>query len=80
MLTLTLTRTLTRTRTLILTLTLTLTRTLTRTLTLTLTLTRLGNYYASDLPSALERAGLVGSMISSLETAQLTQVLGAGQA
>lgn len=40
-------------------------------------LERLGNYYASDLPSALERAGLVGSMISSLETAQLTQVLGA---
>ena len=40
-------------------------------------LERLGNYYASDLPSSLERAGLVGSMISSLETAQLTQVLGA---
>ena len=40
-------------------------------------LERLGNYYASDLPSSLERAGLVGSMISSLETAVLTVVGGA---
>ena len=39
-------------------------------------LERLGNYYASDLPSNLERAGLAGSMISSLETSQLAQVLG----
>ena len=38
---------------------------------------RLGNYYTSDLPSVLERAGLAGSMISSLETSQLMQVLGA---
>ena len=40
-------------------------------------LERLGAYYASDLPSSLERAGLVGSMISSLETAQLTVLGGA---
>ena len=40
-------------------------------------LERLGDFYTSDLPSVLERAGLAGSMISSLEASQLAQILGA---